>query len=307
MSQDIPLRNAVHVTATPSLSVLIPFYRESPLDLLRALSTRDPHEVEIILIDDGSQMPEITQAVAAFIEASPLACELITLEHNEGRARGRNRLTAAARGQYFLFLDADMLPDDSRFLDTWLAETLGGRPVVFGGFSLLQAPQDSQFAVHRLMAAQSDCLDAATRSLQPEKYVFTSNLLVRRDVFAAEAFDDQFTGWGWEDVEWAMRVAERYGVDHVDNTATHMGLDRADALARKYEQSVANFARVISRHRDVVAAYPSYKAARMLKRLPGVALLRQALKRLALASLMPLKLRALALRIYRAALYAQVV
>ena len=307
MSQTLPLRNAAHLTAEPRLSVLIPFYKESPLALLQALHTRDPHEIEIILIDDGSQMPEITHEISVFLESSPLACELITLEQNEGRARGRNRLTSAARGRYFLFLDADMLPDDSRFLDTWLTETRCDVAVVFGGFSLIQAPEDRHFAIHRLMAAKSDCLDADTRSLQPEKYVFTSNLLVRRDVFEAEGFDAGFTGWGWEDVEWAMRVAARYGVDHIDNTATHMGLDRADTLARKYEQSVANFARVIARHRDVVAQYPSYKVARLLKKVPGIGLLRPLLKNFAQLEFAPLKLRALALRLYRAALYAQVV
>lgn len=307
MTQPVLLRNAAHSRVEPDLSVLVPFYRESPLDLLRALTTHAPHRVEIILIDDGSDMPQITAEVSAFIDASPLACELITLTHNEGRARGRNRLTQAARGRYFLFLDADMLPDDAAFLDGWLAATDDKPAVIFGGFSLLQAPKTAEFAVHRLMAAKGDCLDAATRAQQPEKYVFTSNLLVRRDVFEAEDFDPDFTGWGWEDTEWGMRVAARFGIGHIDNTATHMGLDRAETLARKYEQSVANFARVIARHPDVVARYPSYRVAKLLKRLPGLPLLRRALKATALSTVAPLRLRALSLRLYRAALYAEVV
>ncbi|ESQ89139.1 glycosyl transferase [Asticcacaulis sp. AC460] len=306
MSRFASLRNAAHDAATPRLSVLIPFYKESPLALLEALQTRDPHEVEIILIDDGSGMAQITADVAMFINGSPMACELITLDENEGRARGRNRLTTAARGRYFLFLDADMLPDDAGFLDRWLDATVDGPSAVFGGFTLLQAPRTPETEIHRQMALKSDCLDAATRSLQPEKYVFTSNLLIRRDVFETEGFDPAFTGWGWEDTEWGMRVAARYGVGHIDNTATHMGLDRAETLARKYEQSVANFARVIAKHPDVVATYPSYRVARALKRVPGVGLLRPLLKAFALSPA-PLRLRAFALRLYRAALYAQVV
>ncbi len=307
MSVPSPLHNTAFTTARPRLSVLIPFFRESPLALLRSLTTKDPHDVEIILIDDGSGRPDITAEVTAFIEASPLACELITLSANEGRARGRNRLTAAARGDSFLFLDADMLPDDSGFLDRWLATAADHPAVVFGGFSLLQAPQDRAFAVHRLMATHSDCLDAKTRAQTPEKYVFTSNLLVRRDVFESETFDSEFTGWGWEDTEWGMRVATRYGVGHIDNTATHMGLDTPQSLARKYEQSVGNFARVIARHPDVVSQYPSYKVARLLKSVPFLGLARAALKTLALTSIVPAKLRAISLRVYRAALYAQVV
>ncbi len=311
MSHPIPLRNPVMQAAaaiTPKLSVLIPFYKESPLALLRGLSARDPHGVEIVLLDDGSAMPEITAEVEAFMADCPMAIELITLIDNEGRARGRNRLTRAARGEYFLFLDADMLPDSPAFLDRWLYQLETSLPaVVFGGFSLHQAPKDAAFAIHKLMAGHSDCLDAAHRRLHPEKYVFTSNLLVRRDVFEAEGFDSGFTGWGWEDVEWAMRVASRYIVEHIDNTATHMGLDSAANLARKYEQSVPNFARVVAKHFDVVSQYPSYRVARMIKRVPLVGAARGLLKVAALAPVLPAKARAFSLRLYRAALYAQVV
>jgi glycosyltransferase involved in cell wall biosynthesis len=306
MSVPAPLRNAAFELARPDLSVLIPFYKESPLELLKALTSRDPHAVEIILLDDGSARPDITAEVAAFIIASPLACELITLSENEGRARGRNRLTTAARGETFLFLDSDMLPDEAGFLDRWLDMAREKPAVVFGGFSLLQAPRDGRFAVHRQMAGHGDCLPASERRKQPEKYVFTSNLLVRRDVFDIEGFDPDFTGWGWEDVEWAMRVASRFGVGHIDNTATHMGLDTAETLARKYEQSAANFARVVAKHPDVVSQYPSYKVAKLLKKLPLRGVLRGVAKSLALMPL-PTALRARLLRLYRAALYAEVV
>ena len=52
-----------------------------------------------------------------------------------------------------------MRPDHERFLKTWadLAAT-GETAVAFGGFSLLQAPHDARFAVHRSMAARSDCI-----------------------------------------------------------------------------------------------------------------------------------------------------
>ena len=311
MSHPIPLRNPAMqsgIAVAPKLSVLIPFYKESPVALLHGLTIRDPHSVEIVLLDDGSQMPAITAEIEAFMATCPMAIELISLIDNEGRARGRNRLTSAARGDYFLFLDADMLPDNPAFLDRWLYQVETSLPaVVFGGFSLHQAPADKAYAIHKLMAGHSDCLDAAERRKHPEKYVFTSNLLVRRDVFETEGFDSGFTGWGWEDVEWAMRVAARYTVDHIDNTATHMGLDTAANLARKYEQSVTNFARVVAKHFDVVSSYPSYRVARLLKRVPLTGALRGALKAAAMAPALPAKVRAFSLRLYRAALYAQVV
>lgn len=101
-----------------------------------------------------------------------------------------------------------------------------------------------------------------------------------------------------------MRVSRRFTVVHVDNPATHMGLDTVEALAGKYEQSAGNFARVVARHPDIVGTYPSYKAARLLKRVPAIGQIRPLMKRAALTSWAPTPARAFSLRLYRAALYA---
>ena len=299
------------VEARPTVSVLMPFLRDDPADLLGLLDREAEAlagAVEIVVLDDGTADTALTERLRTQVAALALPVRLITLSVNEGRSNGRNRLAHTARGDFLLFLDSDMRPDDDRFLQTWAALARDERPaVVFGGFSLAQAPTDARFAVHRAMATRSECLDAATRSLAPEKYVYTSNLLVRRDVFDQEAFDPAFTGWGWEDVEWAMRVSRRHPIHHIDNPATHMGLDTVQALAGKYEQSAANFARVVARHPDIVTAYPSFRAAKALKRLPGLSWVRRAARTAATVSLLPTPARAFALRLYRASLYADVV
>jgi hypothetical protein len=104
-----------------------------------------------------------------------------------------------------------------------------------------------------------------------------------------------------------MRVMRRWPILHVDNTATHLGLDTARTLAAKYEQSAANFARVAAAHPQVVATYPSYRVAKMLKRAPLRRWWRPLLKLFALAEGAPLAARAFAMRLYRAALYAEAV
>jgi len=299
--------NAPWAEARPRLSVLIPTYRDDPSALLRALD--DPSApAEIIVLDDGSGDPALFDRMRRQIERMRVPARLIGLSPNEGRAKGRNRLAAHARAGHFLFLDSDMLPDPADFLARWCA--LAERdnvPMAFGGFTLDQTPQRPEHALHRAMALQSDCTPAPDRAGEPEKHVFTSNLLVRRDVFETVGFDEGFAGWGWEDVEWAMRVSRRFPILHVDNTASHLGLDTAPAMAAKYEQSAANFARVVAAHGDIVRTYPSYKVARLLKPLPLRGLWRPWLKAFALQEHAPLALRSLALRFYRAALYAEAV
>ena len=298
-------------SARPRLSVLVPFMRDDPLPLIASL-TREAAlldgAVELVLLDDGGGDDALAARVQGALAASPLPARLVRLSANQGRAKGRNSLAAHARADRLLFLDADMLPDDRHFLGVYL--DLIARedpPVVFGGFSVNQAPDRREHALHRRMALQSDCLPAAVRDRTPEKYIFTSNLLIRRDVFEAEAFDENFTGWGWEDVEWGIRIGRRWPISHIDNAATHLGLDTADVLIRKYRQSVANFALVAGKHPDVISAYPSYRVARLLRRVPLLRLGRPLLALVALAEWLPVSSRAFTLRLYRTALYADAI
>ena len=303
--------NGAWTGAAPRLSVLVPFLRDDPCRLIDALDREAASLaglVEVIVLDDGSDDDALAARVRAPLTERALPGRFVRLSHNIGRSRGRNRLATHARGEWFLFMDSDMLPDRADFLAAYIRLIEAKAPAVaFGGFSVEQAPRNRAHDLHRRMAQRSDCAPASLRRAAPEKHVFTSNLLVRRDVFETEAFDEGFAGWGWEDVEWAMRVAERHAILHVDNTATHLGLDAAHTIAAKYEQSAANFARVVARHREVVERYPSYRAAKVLKRLPLRDTWRPALKAFALAEAAPLGARAFAMRLYRAALYAEAV
>ena len=303
--------NDAYAGAAPRLSVLAPFFHDDPRLLLLALdreATELAGAVEVVTLDDGSGDEELTGRVATVIGRMKLPARLIPLTQNIGRARGRNRLAAAARGDWLMFLDSDMAPDTPRFLETYLdLIEKGSAAVVCGGFSLHQTPDEPGHALHRHMSLKSDCLPAAVRNQAPEKHVFTSNLLVRRDVFEANRFDEGFSGWGWEDVEWGMRVARTQAILHIDNTATHLGLDTAPAIAAKYEQSAANFGRVVAEHLSIVESYPSYRLARMLKTAPMLRRWRPALKAAALMDGVPLPARDFAMRLYRAALYAEAV
>lgn len=303
--------NTAWAAARSDLSVLIPFHGHDPAPLIRMLDREAgalAGRVELVLLDDAGPDPAHAVAAREAVCDAGLPALLISLTRNEGRSKGRNRLAAAARAPHLLFLDSDMAPDAPDFLARWLALIdASDPPCAVGGFSLEQAAPGPAHRLHAALQSRGECAPATVRALQPEKYVFTSNLLVRRDVFEAEAFDEGFTGWGWEDVEWGMRVAARFGVVHIDNPATHLGLDTAQALASKYAQSQGNFARVLAKHPAVIARYPSYRVARLLRLVPGHRLLGAACRGIALAEAAPLAARIAAMKLYRAALYAEVV
>ena len=303
--------NAAWSGARPALSVLMPFLHDDPRPLIAALDREAgalAGAVELVLLDDGGGDDVMAREVTSAVDALALPARLIQLPRNEGRSKGRNRLARHARSASLLFLDSDMLPDASDFLGRYLDLVRSDDPpVAFGGFSLKQVVLTPEHRLHFKMASRSDCAPAERRREAPAKYVFTSNLLIRRDVFEAEAFDEGFTGWGWEDVEWGVRVVRRHPILHLDNPATHLGLDPARIIAQKYEQSAANFARILRAHPDVVRRYPTYRMARLMKLLPWPRLWSPLLKAIALAEGAPLALRAFCMRLYRVAVSAQAI
>ena len=305
---DTTVENAAFGPATPRMSVLIPFYRYDPRPLVRTLDNqaRDfPGQVEIVLLDDGGGDPALTVEMTKMISKMSTPARLVTLAENQGRSSGRNRLFGQSRARHVLFIDSDMAPDSESFLRTWLELAEQHDPAIaFGGFSLKQVTPRADQRLHYALQQRGECVHAAQRTLAPAKYVYTSNLLVRRDAFETEAFDDHFSGWGWEDVEWGIRISYQFDITHIDNPATHLGLDTAPVLLDKYAKSLANFTKVLARHPDVLSTYPSYRLSRLLRRAPFRNSLRRLLRDIAQSGA-PLFARIVAAKFYRAAVYAE--
>jgi LmbE family N-acetylglucosaminyl deacetylase/glycosyltransferase involved in cell wall biosynthesis len=307
---DAIVDNGTWPEAHPVLSVLVPFHRDDPVPLLEALASQridDVRDVEVVVLDDGTGDDELADAVARAVAATPVPTRFVRLTENVGRGPGRNVLSGQARAAHLLFLDADMLPDDDRFLARWVDVARTDPAVAFGGFSVRHTPHDRATAVHRALSADREILTVAERRRNPSNHVFTSNLLVRRDALDAEPFDDGFAGWGWEDVDWALRAGRRWTIEHVDNPATHVGLQTAAELLTRFEQSVPNFARLIDRHPDDVSSFPIYATAQKLTAIPFRRRTRPLLRRLVLEDRLPASTRSFLLRLHRAELYADAV
>lgn len=294
-------------TTPVRLSVLTPFHRHDPSPLLQAMA-RAPRDVEFILLDDGSGSAELLSNVINAAAALAAPVRLIVWADNRGRAAGRNRLVSEARGAYVLFLDADMIPDAPDFLGRWLAVAETAQPVTaFGGLSLAQAALTPETALHHNLFAASDCRDANARNQSPAQFTASANLLVRRDFLEAHPFDSGFVGWGFEDVDWALGASACVRILHVDNPATHAGLDDVDTLIRKSAEAGPNFARLAAKHPRDVARFSAHRIAKLMQFAPAQKTLRAVSAWLARDPLgaAPMAVRRFALKLYRTSHYAE--
>ena len=126
-----------------------------------------------------------------------------------------------------------MRPANHEFLKNYLnAITASGADIIFGGFDVETHQSNPDLDVHRALSEVSDCLTLEERQAAGAQYVASSNLCVRRGVLTSEPFDSGFSGWGWEDSEWAARVSKRFNLIHIDNPAVHLGLETTATLLR---------------------------------------------------------------------------
>lgn len=283
------------------LSVLIPFFRDNPVPLATALADEiaaGELPVEIVLFDDGEPDPDLNASVVTVVDRLPAPTRLLTARRNVGRAAGRNRLASAAIGQWLLFLDADMTVGTG-FLLTWLKLIEASEfDAAFGGYTADPVEHKSH-RLHAALARSSDENNADIRNQIGATAFCTSNLLARSSLMRKVRFDEHFTGWGWEDVDWAVRAGNEGALVHFDNPAGHAGWQSPDVLLRKFRDAAHNYARLLEKHPEL-AALPSAKVALILKAIPGQALMRGIWALMAKSPMAPMKARTTALKLWRA-------
>ena len=294
----------------PKLTLCVPTWKDNCKELMRSLcNINSADQCALVIYDDGSNDPELTESIRQMIQHYPGPATLITASQNRGRSWARNRLMEEAHTQWLIFIDADMRPDVSDYLDRYLKviQTQQDPALTVGGFSLKHAKLTPQTRLHAEQARLSECLPASQRAKAPGRYVFSSNILVHRRILNDIQFDPAFKGWGWEDVDWGLRIARAYPVQHIENTATHLGLDTDSVLLRKYRKSAANFARTLMKNQRDLKQTSLYRMVKLLTPLPGKSLLQDLTEFIARAKFLPIRLRVFGLKLYRAAVYAEYV
>ncbi len=294
----------------PLLSILIPFYKDDPRELLSSLMAQiTAHSVvEICLYDDGSGDPALEQSVAVDVQRAPGQVKLMSASVNHGRSFARNALKQEALADWVLFLDADMRPVTDHFIADYLSAIQNAQAdIIFGGFEVPKTAQNPEQELHRAFSETSDCLTLEARALRGPQYVCSSNLCVHKSVLDAEPFDPEFTGWGWEDSEWAARAGATFTLLHADIPALHLGLETTDTLLTRFKDSGQNYLRFTKKHPELAKTLTLYKAVQKLKRVPAQKIMRPALKALVKFTAAPIHLRLIALKLWRASWYAEVI
>lgn len=258
------------------LSILIPVYNWNVTLLLRKILDEIngcslDGKVEVIVLDDCSTAADILRDNEKFIEENRHAyLHYRRLDRNTGRSVVRNFLTEQAQGDYLLFLDCDVLPDSERFIREYLEYVQrNDHDVVCGGRSYLtRILPGTEYDYYEYFGKKKEVKSAEVRNAMPWRHILTSNVMVRKHVYQKVPFNEQFIGYGYEDIEWGIRLAKQWSILHIDNAASHLGLISKATAHEKMHQAVPNYLLLRRQYPAAFAVSTVGKLAQTLTILP---------------------------------------
>ncbi len=202
------------------LSVIIPTMNkvallERTLDGLAGQELAPDDKWEIVVVNDGS-----TDGTDAFLASrrgrGEVPLVVVASPRNVGRARARNLGARAARGTWLLFLDDDIVaPPGLLRAHLALLEANPGCGTI--GYAVTEPDLIDAPHFHYLDSRGVARLGPGPA---PGRFFVTQNAAVPRGAFlAVNGFDEDFSGYGFEDMEVAFRLEDEAGIRFLALTA----------------------------------------------------------------------------------------
>ena len=226
-----------------ALSILIPVFNWDCSQLMKDLHFQGLElgiPYEIIIADDCSTdkvVLEKNRECAGGLEN----CRFLALEHNLGRAAIRNFLADQSKYDKLLFMDCDAAVKDALFVRKYV-DAADKAQVVCGG--AIHSDEIPQKGVELRWVYEKNAdreRSAEFRSRNPYARFTPFSFLIDRNVFMQIRFDESYSGYGYEDVQFGRELEKRnVSILHIDNQLIHLGLEKSEAYLEKTRQAVQN-------------------------------------------------------------------
>lgn len=221
------------------LSVLIPVYNYPVSDLIESIHKMlDSNSIayEIIILEDGSTITEYIDNNRKAAELSN--CKFLVNSLNKGRTQSRNFLAETAQFENLLFLDSDVLPADSLFIEKYSSFLKTKFDVICGGYMYQNEKPEKDKILRWTYGKEREEAKAEIRNEKPFQYIFSGNLLIKKDLFLKVNFNENQSLYGM-DVFIAYRLfIENTIIQHINNPIIHLGLEKNEIFFDKCLEAV---------------------------------------------------------------------
>ena len=200
------------------VSAIVPVYNGAPwlASTIDSALAQTFEDLEIIVVNDGSTDDSLAVATRCLARAGGRL--RIIDQANAGVSAARNAALQVARGCYFALLDAD---------DCWLPDHLATAMTAFdrdpdlglvhANIEFIDTHGNSTGVARRCWSRQADAYEAI--ALRHEHVSCPTAVFSRAALETVGAFDSTFTGFGCEDRDLWLRIAERFRIHYLDRVS----------------------------------------------------------------------------------------
>jgi glycosyltransferase involved in cell wall biosynthesis len=234
------------------ISLLIPVFDYDIIALVHSMKdamSKVSEFHEILIGDDGSSA-EYRKKYRS-LEAENV--KVISSKKNIGRAAIRNRLALEAKGDFLIFIDADvMLPGTAEaYMLKWLPFLNNSRVICGGTLYHDSAPGDPDKLLRWKYGKWREQKSAAERNKHPHAGFSTFNVLIEKSVFSKIRFNEELKQYGHEDTLLGYQL-KKAGINilHIDNGLMHEGLESNRDFLNKTKLGIENLSQLFDKVTD---------------------------------------------------------
>jgi glycosyltransferase involved in cell wall biosynthesis len=234
------------------ISLLIPVFDYDIIALVLSMKNamgKVPEFYEIVIGNDGSSA-EYREKYRS-LEADNI--KVISSKKNIGRAAIRNKLALEAKGDFLIFIDADvMLPGTAEaYILKWLPFLKNSRVICGGTLYHDSAPGDPDKLLRWKYGKWREQISAAERNKHPHAGFSTFNVLIEKSVFSKIRFNEELKQYGHEDTLLGYQL-KKAGIDilHIDNGLMHEGLESNRDFLNKTKLGTENLSKLYDKVTD---------------------------------------------------------
>jgi glycosyltransferase involved in cell wall biosynthesis len=234
------------------ISLLIPVLDYDIIALVRSMKNamgKVPEFCEIVIGDDGSS----SEYHEKYLSLESENIKVISSPKNIGRAAIRNRLALEAKGDFLIFIDADvMLPGTAEaYILKWLPYMKNSRVICGGTLYHDSAPGDPDKLLRWKYGKWREQKSAAERNKHPHAGFSTFNVMIEKSVFSKIRFNEELKQYGHEDTLLGYQLKKAgIGILHIDNGLMHEGLESNRDFLNKTKLGIENLSQLYDKVTD---------------------------------------------------------
>ena len=227
------------------LSILIPTYNYNVYSLVTELKSQADAlgiAYEILVQDDAS-----TFFLKENTEINLLQHCSYTVNHeNLGRGNNINLLNNRAKFDYVLIMEADAFPEKKDYLQHLIASINPETQVLFGGVTYPNEKPEKDKLLRWKYGNERESIPLSERLKNPYHFVFTWNLLLKKELLSNYHFPYNVKDYGYEDVVFIKQLKENnIPIQHIENRLVHFNTETSLTFIGKTEKAITTLNQLI--------------------------------------------------------------